>query len=373
MTRAPHVGRRPQWRAGLCPAGAVLVVASVGGCIWAPNIAPDGYVSCAADKDCDPGRSCEEHVCAPPPWDDEQFGSRRLLTVNNGDDKPLPKGTAVPVSVGGDGADLPLDEVGPDFRIVDFDEQTGAWHVVPVFLDRLADRFTAWIPTQREIAQGRTGVLAYIEADTFDKVPTVVEDPSTTFADFDGFDDGLDDTRWRVTGTPNVDGGIVNVGDEQAVVLRRQLTPPVLMTALVRINGRDCGQVFVGLIGDDQSLFNVGPSAGVFVSDQLAAAAQVAPDENSTPTPLGDSFVATNSFARVTVAVDGGGVFVGSDDTVAYQESDLRPPFSDAPMFAAIQVHGACSVDVDALWTTPLPQPLPVVAAADAVHFQLFE
>jgi hypothetical protein len=41
-------------------------------------------------------------------------------------------------------------------------------------------------------------------------------------------------------------------------------------------------------------------------------------------------------------------------------------------MFLAVQVAGACSVDVDAVWASPLPHPAPAVTAESVVKFQLF-
>ena len=352
----------------------VLVALASSSCLFAPDIAGAGYVACKSDDDCDPGRTCasDANVCAPPPWDDQQYEARRLLTITNNDTALLKKGTAVPVVVGGDHGVLTLDDVKADFRVTDFSPATQKWSVLSVFIDPQSDRFTTWIATQRDIEPGRSDALAFIESETTAGVVTVHEDPRATFAFFEDFAQPLDDSAWRVRGSPTQADGKINVGQQQSIVLKQPFTPPVTATALVRVNGVTCDKVFVGFIGDDRSLFAVGPSAGVFVDQDLASTAQIAPDAASVPTAVGAPFTSTTGFARASVAVDGGGVQIGVDDNVAYLESDLRPPFANAPLYLAILVGGACSVDVDAVWVTPLPQPAPTVTAAGIVRFQLF-
>lgn len=364
-------------RAGLALAAVLAVVLPA--CLFLPNVEQHGYARCEGDGDCEPGRSCGEGLCAPPPWHDEKFNDRRLLVVKNEDTAPLSKGTAVPVLIGGDTGLLALGDVGPDLRFADFDRASSTWSVVPVFLDREEDRFTAWVPTQREIPQGKSDVLAWIESDTPDRLPTVVEDPPATFEVFDGFEaDAIDEGVWRRLGTgggPLVDNGLARIADNQALVLQRPLTGPVLATVLARVNGTTCDDVFIGLVGDDRSLFTVPPTAGFFVDTDLQGSVLLAPtaDPNSVPTPVA-TLAASTALERYIVAVDASGVQVRVNDQILYEELDQRPPFDPAvPLHLAIQVGGACSVDVEAVWVTPLPLPAPTVSAGPLVNFQLFD
>jgi hypothetical protein len=374
------LSRRTLARAARAHVVFVLFGAALGsGCLFLPGLERHGYTACASDLDCPPARYCGEGLCAPPPWHDDQFNDRRVLLVKNQDTQPLPRGTAVPVVIGGEDGLLSLADVGPDLRFSDFDRASDRWRVVPVFLDRESDRFTAWIPTQRELAQGKTDVLAWIESDTPDRLPSVVEDPSATFAAFDTFDlaseqGALDPTLWRVTatgGAPTVDRGLVNVADNQSIVLRQSFAPPAHLSLRARVNGVTCDEVFLGFIGDEQSRFPVGPGAGVFVARDLAGAVLVAPSADSVPASVANLAV-RNAFARYDITVDENALRVSIDGVLVYEDLDLRPPFSGGRMHPAVLVGGACSVDVDSLWVTPLPLPAPVVSAGDLVQFQLF-
>jgi hypothetical protein len=352
--------------------GAPAIVAVMTcGCIFAPNVAPAGYTSCASDDDCAAGRFCEESLCAPPPWRDKDFTTRHTLIVENTSDLPVPAGAAVPVRVGGEGALLQLADIGVDFRFGHYDHAAAAWSEVAVYLDRERDRFTAWLPLQHELAPGRKAALAWIEHNTLEQLPVVLEDPGAAFRAYDAFDDALAAPRWFTRGTPRVQDGVVNVGDNQVAVLSVPLVPPVLVQAIARLNGTTCGQVFLGLVGDDRAILEVPPSAGVFVGTDLAAQTSVAPTADSVPTPVGESFTAPTRFSRWEFAVDEGAVRVALDGVTLFSEIDLRPPFSSAPLFFAVQVGGACSVDVDAIWASPLPQPLPKVVAEPPVNFDL--
>lgn len=364
--------------AALLPlAAAVALAAGASSCLFLPNIEPHGYVRCEADGDCEPGRYCGEGLCAPPPWHDDRFAQRRLLVVKNEDSAPIPAGTAVPVLIGGDTGLLSLADVGPDLRFADFDRASSTWKVVPVFLDREEDRFTAWIPTQREIPQGKSDVLAWIESATPERLPTVVEDPVGAFDSFDAFEaDTINEDIWRRLGTgggPIIDGGVARVADNQALVLQRPLTGPVVATVLARVNGTTCDDVFIGLVGDDRALLTVPPAAGFFVDTDLQGDVVVGPTAESQLRPMAP-LTAGTALARYIVAVDGSGVRALLNGEALYEELDLRPPFDpQAPLHLAIQVGGACSVDVETVWVAPLPLPAPVVTAGPLVQLQLFQ
>lgn len=359
---------------------AVVGISHACACLFVPNIEQYGYVKCQADRDCEPGRSCDDNVCAPPAWHDERFDDRRVLIVRNNAAEPMPAGTAVPVVVGGEGAALTLDDVKPDARFADFDTATKTWKIVPVFRDLERERFTVWIPTQREVAQGKSDVLAWLEADTEEGQATVSENAEGTFTAFDTFDDAsaqgaLDPAVWNVLatgGTPLVEGGQVNVADNQAIVLSQRLVPPVTATLVARVNGTTCDDVYLGFVGDDDARVTAPPAAGFFMDTNLAGNVLVAPTADSQPRPEAP-FTGDTTQHRFTMSVDGAAVRLLVDGQVAHEDADLRPPFGDDALYLAVQVGGACSVTVDAAWATPLPLPAPSLTVGPLVERGLFD
>jgi len=352
-------------------------------CLFLPAIDDDGYLPCASDADCGVGTTCaiEVGLCAPPPWHDEAFVERRALTVQNPSERTLAVGTAVPVIVGGDDGVLGLDDVPADARVADFDEAAQTWSVVGVFRDLFADRFTIWVPLRREVPPGGRAVLGYLEFNTEEGAPTILEEPQSTFSLFDDLTDFPDDEDGGDTyfisapaaATPVVADSAVTVGDNVQVSWRQELVPPISVTFLARVNGLTCDEVFVGLTGRAAVGFNT-PSAGFFVDDDLLTIAEVAPTEDSNPTPLSEPRIFSeqpNALHRFTIAVDGATARFSVDDVVFDERDDLRPAFADdAPLFPVVQVGGACSVDVEALWATGLPQtPPPTVTVGPAILF----
>jgi hypothetical protein len=356
----------------------VVCLVAPSGCLFLPAIDDDGYVPCSAGDDCGPGRSCAEDVglCAPPPWNDTTFTERRLLVVQNPSEQAMPAGTAIPVPVGGDGALLSLDDVEADARVTDFDDDSGDWRVVGVYRDLFADRFTIWVPLPRELAAGKSDALAYLEQGTADGGVTVLEDPTATFLLFDDLDafpddeDGGDAYLINAPGaaSPVVRDGEVSIGENVTVIWRQGFRPPVDVTFRARFNGLTCDEVFVGLTGDDAVGFNP-PSAGFFVSADLLTVAEVAPLSTSNPTGLSPPRTFSdqpNATHRFRIQVDGEVIRTLVDDVVFDERRDLRPAFDpEAELFPTIQVGGECSVDIDALWVTPLPATAPPVVTAE--------
>ena len=376
---APQAERAARVRTLLC----VTSLLTLAGCLFAPDVALHGYASCDSNADCEPGRGCDStaKICAPPPWHDTAFGDRRVLVVKNESARPMVVGTAVPLVIGGDGDRrglLGFDDVPVDFRFADFSLGTASWSVRSVFLDREDDRITAWIPLAREIVQGRSDVLAWLESDTFDGGATVVTDAATTFTIFESFEDDLDG-QWLLRGTggaPNVRDGLVNVGDNQSLVLSRPLTPPLSATALARVNGVNCTEVFIGFSGDEDAAFALPPALGLFIdagASGLLGTARLGSLPVEQGGQLADRGALTigGALMRVQVTLDGAGARVRVDDVTVLDEVALRPPFADEPVYFAIHVGGACSLDVEALWITPLPLPSPKVTVGPLVELSL--
>jgi hypothetical protein len=357
------------------------------GCFFLPAIEDDGYLACERDADCGPGRACalEVSLCAPPPWNDTGFTERRLMVVENPGAVALPAGTAVPIQIGGEGAPLSLDEVAADARFTDFDVADGSWRVVGVFRDLFADRFTVWVPLAREVAPGTRDVLAWLEQGTAAGTLTVLEDPANTFALFDDLDDfptdaaaAATDPRYLVvapTAFPAAADGELNVPDNVTVIWRGGFVPPVDVTFRARVNGLNCDEVYLGLTGAERVGFNP-PSAGFFMRQDLLTVGEVAPTAESNPTPLSDPTIFSeqpNALHRFRVQADGGSVRFLVDDILFDERTDLRPPFAaDTRLFPMVQMGGSCSVDVDAVWVTPLPSaPSPTVSVEAPVQLNI--
>jgi hypothetical protein len=356
-----------------------------GACLFLPAVDDDGYTACINDDDCDAGRACavEVGLCAPPPWHDTSFTERRLIVVENVDDAELAAGTAIPIRIGGESATIALDDVKADARFTSFDEATGQWRVAGVYRDLFADRFTVWAPLPAAIGAGRREALVWLEQGTEAGTPTVLEEPATTFLLFDDLDDfPVDDTstdRYFIAApgaaAPVPGDGQVTIGDNVTVIWRQALTLPIELTFRARVNGLSCEEVFVGLTGNDAVGFNP-PSAGFFLGPDLGTVGEVyATADAAVATELSPPRVFSEvptALHRFTVQADGATVRLLIDDVVFDESADLRPTFDNAvPMFATVQVGGACSIDVDAMWATPLPAALPLLTVQEPIRLNI--
>ena len=362
--------------------GVGVGVGGVSGCLFSPAIEDDGYVECASDAECDPGRSCNlaVNLCAPPPWNDPGFAERQQINVTNPSARDLSPGTAVPILIALDGGDLNLDNVSADARFTDFIEDDGRWEVRGVFRDLFADRFVVWAPLVRPLPAGATDALVWLEQGTEAGTPTVLESPATTFALFDDLnafpDDEVETDEIFIVApgaaTPLIGEGKVTVGDNVKVVWKQELLPPISLTFKARVNGLNCEEVFLGLTGGADVGFTL-PSAGFFIDENLSTIAEVAPVEEANPTAFSPARIFSeqpNALHRFTIEVDGGAFRMLVDDVVFDEKSDLRPPYADdTPLFATVQVGGACSVDVETMWVSTLPIQRPTVNVEAPVLF----
>ena len=383
-------------RVGLLALPLALLALSAG-CLFLPAIDDDGYVVCASDDDCAAGRQCIADFgrCAPPPWHDESFETRRTLIVTNNSDVELSAGAAIPVPFGGVDDVLPLDQIGPDARFAQFgapqgealNADNGSWDVVGVYRDLAQgsgiddDTFVVWIPLLRALPAGGTDALAFLEQGTEAGTPTVVEDPLSAFALFDDID------AFNVEGDQLVGAGVfveaagatapvlgdslVTIGDNVKVVWRGGLVPPLSVTFRARINGLTCREVFFGLTSSASASFDP-PSAGFFVDDDLLTVGEVAPGAGDVPTALSPPSIISeqpNALHRYTVIVDDDAVSFLVDDVLFDERSGLRPGFDATPLLPTVEVGGDCSVDVDAMWVSPLPTATPTVVAEAELRF----
>ena len=368
----------------------LLSLLTAGGCFFAPAIDDDGYVECANDADCAAGFTCIDGFgrCAPPPWNDPEFQTRRTLVVTNPADVELAAGTAVPVVLGGADDVLPIAEVGPDARFTTFTpaggDGSGEWSVVGVYRDIVDgrgiddDSFVVWIPLPRALPAGATDALAFLEQDTEAGTPTVKEDPARVFTLFDDLnafaadgDDNVFVDSPGVGGIESIDGAI-EVGDNQKVVWRNGLVPPLSLTFRARINGLTCREVFFGVTASDTASFEL-PAAGFFVDDDLLTTAQFAPvaaagflEDISAPKLIDEQ---PNALHRYTITLDDTSLSFAVDDVVFDVRDGLTTPFEPTQLLPTVEVGGDCTVDVDAVWLTPLPPQTPTVTATASVQF----
>lgn len=365
--------RTPSGRhlAGLRAAAVVAcAAASSSACLFVPDVATHGYTACATDADCAPGRACDASLCAPPPWRDERYKARQLLVVQNPADVGIPAGAAVPLRVGGDG--LPVDAFPPDAVFTSYDVATGAWSDVPAHLDVQDGFLDAWLPLPADLPAGGAIALAWIESARAGEGPRAIESPYEVFPFFDDFADGaLSPEQHRVAGAPVVSADGLVVADNQLVIWRTPLQPPFAVVFRARFDGTTCDQVFLGVYGDDAVATYAAPSAGLFVGADLQADGDVAPGPADEPTPLGAPTTLDTALRRYAIHVDVDRFEVFRDDA-SLGALDLPRGFT-APdgMFPAVDVDGACSVTVDAVWATPLPLPRPVIRAEAVVGFRL--
>lgn len=364
----------------------VLALFFGAGCLFIPAIDDDGYVVCSSDADCAAGRSCITGFgrCAPPPWNDEAFEIRRLLVVDNPSSAELPAGTAIPVPLGGADDVLAIADVSPDARFAQFDNDTGNWDVVAVYRDIVDgrglddDTFVVWIPLQRALPAGAKDALAYLEQQTEAGTPTVLEDPVRVFSLFDDVDafaiDGDDNVFVSAPGAaePVPGEGQVGIGDNTKVVWKNGLVPPLSVTFRARINGLTCDEVYLGVTASASASFDF-PAAGFFIDTDLQATAQFAQVaeaqvlEDISPPRLIDE--QPNALHRFTITVDETALVFLVDDVVFDVRNGLRTPFDPVELLPTVEVGGDCTVDVDAVWISPLPVTAPVVTAEAPILF----
>jgi hypothetical protein len=338
-----------------------MTITMISACIFAPNIEGDGYTACADDGDCPAGRTCLSSYCAPPPWNDTSFAERRLIVVDNPAPVALRAGSAVPVRIGGDGAALPLTDIKADFRITQYD---GAFVVTPTFIDRFAERFVLWVPLMADVPVGASAALGYIEQGTAAGSNTLVEEPARVFTLFDDIDRQFDAARVFVQGGVVVDAAssTANVPDGAKLIWTQGLNPPFDLTFRARIEGATCTNVYLGVTASNNVTFAT-PSVGFFVQQNLATVADVwTLTDSQRPLPAAAPTPIDNTLSRFRIVVDARGFRLSVNDVVVDEQRDLRPELdASVPLFATIDVDGACSITLDALWVTPLPPESPIV------------
>lgn len=344
---------------------------SLSACLWAPDVAVHGYTSCTRDADCAAGRACDVGLCAVPPWHDDQFVSRRLITVENPGTEPLPSGAAVPLRIGAGGL-LTSRDLGVDGRFAYYDRDVLAWRLLPSFRDIYADHLFVYLPVQQSVAPGATAQLAWLESRSEAAEAPADADPGQIFSFFDDFESaGLDGERYAHygTGTPLVVDGRLRVSDNQRLVGRIPLVPPISLELRAQINGVNCSRFFLGVTASDDFSFGL-PSAGFFSNAALELSPEVAPTGASQPRPVGQTALISTAEHRYRIDVAEGRVRFWLDDEVL-AEPDLRPPFAVGELFLRVEVDAGCSLDVLRVHATPLPFATPVVQAGARVDYEI--
>jgi hypothetical protein len=339
-----------------------MLVLLGGACIFAPNLEDAGYTSCAADAECAPGRLCESQLCVPPSWNDTAFEERRLLVVNNPAPVQIAAGSAVPVRIGGEAGVLQLTDVSPDLRITQHDRS--GFRIVPTYVDRFEDRFVLWVPVPVAVPAGGSAALGYIEQRTAAGGITLLEQPAQVFTLFDDIDRQFDVARVFSQGDVVVDvaSSTANVPDGGKLIWRQALRAPFDITFRARIEGATCSNVYLGVTASDNTTFAT-PALGFFVQENLRTSADVwVTADAQTPLATAAPVTATNRMSRFRIVFDERSFRMTIDDVVVDEQTDLRPNIdASVPLFATIDVDGACSITLDALWVTTLPVVSPVV------------
>jgi len=361
---------------------STLLTSTLGGCFFNPDLHGNGYTECLADDDCPLDRMCRSGYCTPPPWNDIDYKSRTPIFATNHTDVEAPAGTVVDLAVGGDNAFLTSEQVGPEGRLTTYDRDFDVWDVVELFNDPFNDRLVWRLPLLEPLPAGESTLLAWLETDNPGETFTRLEVPSVYSTFFDNFevteDDPIvafDDEVYRAFGgEPLVQGGVMNIADNQKVILRQPLTPPFSVTLKGRFNQTVCSRVFLGVMGDD-AVGYAAPSAGFFLQDDLMGITEVAPQETSTPLAVTEERRFDNVVRRYRIDVGQGAVRSLIDYEVLYEGFDLAPPMADdAEYTVVIDVDGNnCSFDLDELWIHPTTLPAPTPSLGETVEYVQLE
>ncbi|MCP4502619.1 MAG: hypothetical protein GY822_21945 [Deltaproteobacteria bacterium] len=357
---------------------AMLVL--MGGCFFSPALNENGYSECLDDDECSLDRICRSGYCTPPRWNDDDFEKRLPLIVENPAEVELPAGAVVDLQVGGDDAQLGLEEFGISGRISRYDVDDDIWDVLGVVNDRFNDRLVLRLPVEAPLAAGEKRLFGWLETDHKDDVPSLLEVPSiyTFFDDFETFEDdpllAFDDEKYRsFTGVGRVQGGVMSISDNQKVILREALKPPFSVTFKGRFNQTLCQNVFIGVTGDD-GISHAAPSAGFFISENLTGYTEVAPRADSQSRIISEGRRFDNLVRRYRIDVGQGAIRTLVDYEVIHEDYNLAPPMDDeAEYTVVIDVDGNnCSFDLDELWVHPTALPGPVLEVGDPAAFTLF-
>ena len=352
-------------------AGCILLLLA-SGCLFLPNVEEHGYTQCKGDEECAAGRYCQAALCAPPLWNDDAFGARRLLVVES--TGAIPAGAAVPVRIGVGGA-FDSGDLGPDGRFTHFaprGELGGTWREIEAFFDLYNDHVIAWLPLQEAVDDSAVQ-LGWVETNTGANDATrTAADPSALFTAFDDFEGAaLGDNYVVFGGDPQVQDSQVTVGDNQRVLLAEGIAPPFSLTFRGRINGAACDNFFLGLEGDDRASYSA-PSIGLLATGALVAVLEVAPNEDAVPRPVVEGLALDTAEHRYRFDVGGGQVklFIDDDEVAAPL---INPGIEAERLFPVVDVDGDCSFSVERLMVSPLPPQGVTVRAEDEVAFQIFE
>ncbi len=355
----------------------LLAGACSSACLFSPALDEQGYLRCGTVDECAAGRGCVSGLCTPPPWNDVRFGSRQLVVVENtSSDQPLAAGAALPLRIGAGGI-LDTAALGVDGRMTFYSFAAGAWSAVPLWRDVYDDHLLLYAPVQEEVALGQRAQLGWIETQTGEREPGFQDDAAGVFPllfeDFLG--DALDDSRWESFGTggaPDVQGGRVNVADNQQLVSTLGLTPPFSLTFKGRINGVNCDPLYLGFTSDVNSGLDP-PSLGFFVQQGLVAQLEVGPNANSVPQqpPELDEVTLDTASHRYRLDVGSEKVRFVLDGEVVGEPAAIR--FLGEELFFTVDVDGDCSFDLELVHAAALPIARPALQVEDVVQYQIFE
>ncbi len=339
----------------------VLVVGP--GCLFAPNIASEGYANCESSSECGPGWRCELGYCAPPAWWNEQYAARYQLRVENSSSQSLPAGVLAELVVG-EGGDLSLEKAGFGPALIYADVEAGEQVRAVAMREPRGASYAFVFSLPDGLAAKSTFGSTWLYVGGSSELVPVYSPPAEVYSYYEPFTASeLSTERFRVDGSVDLTGGQALLRPGAWLVTEDSFEGQQVSIDL-QLAGADCTEFGLGLASGHlpQSL---NPPYAMF----LAGATSEVRHEilASTTSPLqteSDTFFSDGLNHRYSVQVLGDQVVFRVDHLVTAELTAAEP--IEGPLHLHIYSRG-CTVRIEGIQAAPAVVEAPVVKLSERV------
>lgn len=343
--------------------GLLTLLILQAGCFFSPQISEAGYSLCEANKDCAPGRHCEQGYCMPPSWWNSDYAARYQVLVSNIGDKPVPAGALAELIIGDDGA-LSLEQAGFGPMLVYADPQKKKAERAVTLRDPRGSQYAFVFALPQAIKKGDTLGNYWLYTGGSSNVPATYSQASDVFAYYQSFDgDSLPEDAFRYDGTIDLSGGqaVLRPG---AWLVSQDSFAQVSLDFKVQLAGAECHDFGLALSAGHlpQSLT---PPYAAFVADNEGKVQQEVYGHNLPWQQVGEPTYADGRLHqyRISVVDDHLAFWV---DGQANSELDLGEDWSMETLFIHVYSRD-CSLKLMELRAAPAARIAPQVKVSDRV------